>query len=156
MDKSRLSNGWFLPTPVSERFWSKVDKSGDCWTWTASHRADGYGLVSVNGRFERAHRVALALTGIDVPEKMEVCHRCDNPSCVRPDHLFIGTHAENMRDMMSKDRFSWPQRQIYCLRGIHLLAKSAKIDVRGERYCYPCKLEHDRISKAKRKRSPLL
>lgn len=94
--------------PLADRLWEKVDKSGDCWVWTASSRNNqGYGLINTGGHdgpVRLAHRVAYELTSGPIPEGMEVCHRCDNPLCCRPDHLLLGTHAENMRDMGDKGR----------------------------------------------------
>lgn len=93
---------------LAKRFWSKVDTSGDCWLWTASLDHKGYGRFGVYKRHEGAHRMSYMLTYGDIPDKLEVCHRCDNPRCVRPDHLFLGTHAENMADQYAKGRNSPP------------------------------------------------
>lgn len=84
------------------QFWKKVDKksNSDCWLWTASRNAFGYGIISGM----RAHRMAWILFVGDIPEKMCVLHKCDNPSCVNPHHLFIGTYADNNRDKMLKGR----------------------------------------------------
>ncbi len=86
------------------RFWDKVDKSGDCWEWIASKDEHGYGFFGFDGRVCKAHRVAFILEIDDIPDGMCVCHSCDNPSCVNPDHLFLGTHTDNMRDMLNKGR----------------------------------------------------
>jgi len=99
------------------RFWSRVDRSGpvvsaalgQCWTWTGQLRANGYGRASYYGHCTGAHRVAWQLThGPLMSSDVVVCHRCDNPSCVRPDHLFIGSSGDNVRDMVAKGRARVP------------------------------------------------
>lgn len=90
-----------------ERFWNKVDKTGDCWLWTAYTNDKGYGTISMGGRKGSvllAHRVAWELEHGPVPEGLRVLHKCDTPACVRHDHLFLGTQLDNMRDMMAKGR----------------------------------------------------
>lgn len=98
---------------LAERVWSRVTKTEGCWLWTGSKTVHGYGLVSNGhtGWAGYAHRLIYAWTFGPIPDGMEVCHRCDTPSCVRPEHLFLGTHADNMHDMAAKGRHWMKQRQ---------------------------------------------
>lgn len=87
------------------RFWDKTNKNGPngCWEWMACLRR-GYGILSVNKRAQLAHRFSWELHNGPIPKGMHICHHCDNPKCVNPDHLFIGTHQDNMQDMVAKGR----------------------------------------------------
>lgn len=85
---------------TEQRFWSKVNKAGDCWEWTGAI-AGRYGQFSNMGKIP-AHRFSWALHFGEIPEGLFVLHHCDNPICVRPDHLFTGTASDNMRDMIRK------------------------------------------------------
>lgn len=89
---------------LEERYWSKVVKGPDCWLWTGSMSSKGYGRISAERRHVTASRVAYSLEYGAFDERLHVLHRCDNPSCVRPDHLFLGTQVDNMADMNSKNR----------------------------------------------------
>ena len=90
-------------TPA-DLFWSKVAKGPGCWLWTASRKPRGYGHVRIGNRDVNAHRYAYELRYGPIQAGMEVMHVCDTPACVRPDHLRLGTHAENMADCKAKDR----------------------------------------------------
>ena len=98
-------------TPEREaRFWQMVDKSGDCWVWTAHKNEHGYGLFSINNQSKRAHRIAYTMAFGEIPEGLVVCHHCDNRRCVRPDHLFLGTKRDNTHDAMKKGRLTGPRK----------------------------------------------
>lgn len=91
-----------------KRFWGKVKKTGDggCWNWQGS-KSSGYGVISLGGRAGRdwrAHRISWELCKCPIPDGLFVLHRCDNPPCVNPEHLFLGTQLMNMRDMTEKGR----------------------------------------------------
>jgi hypothetical protein len=87
-----------------EDFWKKVNKSNanGCWEWTAA-TIKGYGCFWINGKSYYAHRYSMLLAGQD-PTGYDILHSCDNPSCVNPSHLSLGTHADNMKDMKNKGR----------------------------------------------------
>lgn len=88
-----------------DRFWSQVDKTFGCWFWLGTKFSTGYGMFQPVGRETwPAHRYAYAATFGIPPKGLNVCHRCDNPSCVRPDHLFLGTQSENIKDCFRKGR----------------------------------------------------
>ena len=99
-----------LPLPEmsaheTERFWSNVDRRGpdECWEWS-SHRSRGYGVFTTAGRKYKAHRLAWRFTHGPIPDGLLACHKCDNPPCCNPSHLFLGTDGDNTRDRDAKGR----------------------------------------------------
>lgn len=138
------------------RFAAKVDKDGPvsehdpalgpCWLWTGAVQADGYGIVAVGGgtgRSELAHRWSVQLHEGPIPDGMYVLHHCDNPPCVRPDHLYVGTQNENMQDASTRGRLrgrpttltEWDVRDIremwandLCTMNIGQIAEGYKVD----------------------------
>lgn len=101
------------------RFWEKVRKSDGCWEWTAGRLGGRYGDFMVGvGDHRSAHRYSWELHFGPIPVGMNVCHHCDNPGCVRPDHLFIGTQKDNLRDMQGKGRKAvWRREGPTCKHG---------------------------------------
>lgn len=97
----------------------ELDSNTGCWNWK-KYTQNGYGRINVDGKMWRAHRVSYLLFRGEIPPETLVCHRCDNPVCINPDHLFLGTHSTNNQDMWDKGRHK-------------------KVDNRGERYG-ACKL----------------
>lgn len=88
------------------RFWSKVERRGadECWPWRAAIHPGGYGMLGVKHRPFLTHRVSWAIANGPIPDGMCVLHRCDNPPCVNPAHLFLGTQGDNMADKVLKGR----------------------------------------------------
>lgn len=93
-----------------QSFWDQVQRGAGCWEWQGSMHRTGYGRVRLPGNraHYRAHRVAFALAYDRDPGPLLVCHQCDNPKCCRPDHLFLGTDADNTADMVAKGRHKQP------------------------------------------------
>jgi hypothetical protein len=121
-----------------ERFWSKVEKTGSCWVWTAGRDWDGYGNFWLHGANTRAHRYSWSLHNGEIPIGLCVLHRCDNPSCVNPSHLFLGTSADNSRDRDLKGRTARHER--------HGSAKLKPRDIEYIRFFRSLGLEHKTIA----------
>jgi len=97
---------------AQERFSSKVEYNQDgCWLWLDHRDSTGRGKLKVGGRFYWASRLALIFSGQPIPQGLSVCHHCDNPSCVKPLHLYVGTQQDNMDDMVRRGRNHYNQEE---------------------------------------------
>lgn len=86
------------------RFFDKVRRTDNCWEWRGQRMAQGYGVFGIGRKYFKAHRISWTIHNGPIPARLWVLHRCDNPQCSNPAHLFLGTHADNMRDMAAKKR----------------------------------------------------
>ena len=127
-----------ITTPVVDRVFEKIVRipfSG-CWVFMGATNDFGYGIVGTGGRGapnDRAHRITYRHFCGEIPNGMFVCHRCDVPSCCNPDHLFLGTNQDNVRDMISKGRNSPPPRNPHVVGSIHPKSKFSEEQVRAMR-----------------------
>lgn len=119
-------------------FWAKVDTSGECWVWTGMRDPKGYGRLSrkrVSPAPILVHRYSWRLAGNAIPDGLAILHRCDNPPCVRPSHLFVGTLTDNNRDMRAKGRGApMPDRWNGRCKNGHLMADNREGDA-----CLTCR-----------------
>lgn len=136
---------------LEERFWPKVDKSGDCWLWTASKR-NGYGQLGLwkEGRVEYAHRIAYELLVGPIPDGLVIDHLCRVRHCVNPAHMELVTRGENVRRGEGQGgRFYKPKT--HCIHGHPLSGKNLYVDPTGKRVCRACRREVDRRRNVRRR-----
>lgn len=113
-------------------FWPRVNKTDGCWLWTGARGSTGYGVMPINGKRWGAHRLSWLLAFGPIPAGLHVCHRCDTPLCVRPDHLFLGTRFDNMSDAARKGRMPGPGLRGEGVRNSKLTAKQV-LEIRARR-----------------------
>ena len=123
-----------------ERIDMNVDKSSGCWVWQGYLNADNYGNIKVAGIMKKVHRVSWEVFNGPIPEGICVCHTCDNPPCVNPEHLFLGTRLDNMKDQQKKGRHD-NTKKTHCKQG-HLFNETNTryymYDGHNHRVCRVC------------------
>ena len=139
-----------------DRFWNKVDRRSfsECWPWTASLDSRGYGHIWWEGKLRTASRVSWMINKGPVPPGRHVLHRCDNLICVNPNHLFVGSHEDNMADMAQKGRRRggvYETERTHCPRGHEYSPTNTWVNKRGKRACKACNREkHTRMRDRRR------
>ncbi len=130
---------------TEDRFWAKVDKSGECWEWTAAKFKKGYGRFSYHGGAHvLAHRYSFELHNGGIDPNLLVLHTCDNRNCVNPAHLYQGTHERNMLDRSERGRAAGANKT-ECLRGhAYTEENTGRYPGSGRRYCKTCNREKKR------------
>jgi hypothetical protein len=113
-----------------------VNGDSGCWEWQRSKNEKGYGMINYGGMIWKAHRLSYIFFVGEINNGLFVCHKCDNPSCVNPDHLFLGTNLDNMRDLVSKRRH-FRHGQTHCKHGHEYTSDNTYV-YDGDRYCRKC------------------
>lgn len=126
---------------LESRFWEKVQRgeATQCWPWTGAKNPHGYGKMFREGEIVDAHRLSYEINRGEIPLGMCVCHTCDNPPCVNPLHLFLGTMKDNMDDKVRKGHErNQNTGKRFCIRGHNLATHGYTNPNRGNRYCRIC------------------
>lgn len=129
-----------------ELFWSRTipEPNSGCHFWLGASNKRRYGFMCFDGRSQKAHRIAWLLTRGPIPQGLRVLHRCDMPECVNPDHLFLGTQADNVADMESKGRQVRANAQkTHCKRGHEFTPGNTWLEHNGWRHCRTCAQERE-------------
>lgn len=150
-----------LALSVASRFWAKVSKTDSCWCWTGGTQGRGYGAMHVGPKAKgrhmiRAHRLSWVLHNAEIPNDLWVLHKCDNPQCVNPDHLFLGDRIDNMKDAAKKGRITTigQSRKTHCVAGHEFTPENTYTYPKGHRKCRQC-ITAERIQRRARNRAAL-
>lgn len=141
---------------MEERFWAKVDKSSDpngCWIWTAWTSSEGYGVIGQPGGLRKmyAHRYSAALHFGMFDQRLLVLHHCDNPPCVNPGHLYLGTKSDNGKDFHRRHGgATYQSRKTECVNGHPFAGENLRISAHnGQRVCRECRRTWQRRARDK-------
>lgn len=131
-----------------ESILARIEKNEKgCWNWVGSKDSNGYGNVSYHGKLYKTHRLIYTLMIEEIQEGLFCCHSCDNPACINPEHIFLGTNLDNMRDKVNKGRHA-EQLKTHCSKG-HSFSGDNLMISKGRRYCRICKRNRTKISRDK-------
>ena len=133
-----------------ERFWQKVTKTETCWLWTGAIHVSGYGIVKLDGRAQRAHRLAYLWEHGSIPDGLDLDHLCRVRNCVRPSHLEPVTRGTNV--LRGEGPSARAARVTACPKGHPYDEANTRYDVRGDRFCRRCKLDYQRRWEQRKKR----
>lgn len=152
MTKSRGIHSKRVAGSIEERLLAKVNKTDSgCWEWTGCSTKFGYGKTTVNGVSEYTHRLSYKYFKGLIGEGLCVCHKCDNPKCFNPDHLFLGTHQDNIKDKIAKGRSrNGAMAQTHCKNG-HEFTGGNLVMYKGFRCCRACAILRKRGYRSKQK-----
>jgi hypothetical protein len=128
-----------------ERFENKINKTDGCWLWKVSATKAGYGLFYFDGKLGLAHRFSYEFYNGPIGEGMSVLHSCDNPFCVNPEHLFLGSLKDNTQDMLKKKRFP-NQNKTHCPYGHQYSGYNLYLNPKGHRVCRTCKRSRQKVA----------
>lgn len=149
-----IKKGTELPKiPLIKRFNEKYKiMPNNCWHWTAHLGHFGYGKIYNDKKASYAHRVSWELHNGEIPEGMSVLHKCDNPQCVNPDHLFLGKQGDNVSDMLNKGRGIANRQRNYthCKNGHPLFGYNLRPSLKEGRVCRICANERNRLYRIKK------
>lgn len=134
---------------IGERFWKKVHKTETCWNWTAYTDRSGYGSFRFNNKIHKAHRISFLLANGYIDNNLDVLHGCDNPSCVNPEHLRLGTDKDNVQDTLNRKRH-FQTNQTHCFRGHEFTKSNTKVNKKTNARC--CRICFNMMRRLSRKR----